>query len=73
MEPKNNCNLCSRLVDLRKKNKILFPNFYNNRVLGTGPLSSELLIISLAPGLLEQIEQVKFLMVTFLEIYYQIF
>ena len=51
MEPKKNCNLCSRLVDLRKKNKILFPNFYNNRVLGTGPFSSELLIIGLAPGL----------------------
>ena len=51
MEPKNNCNLCSRLVDLRKKNKILFPNFYNNRVLGTGPFSSKLLIIGLAPGL----------------------
>ena len=42
MEPKKNCNLCSRLVDFRKKNKLLFPNFYNNRVLGTGPLSSEL-------------------------------
>ena len=51
MEPKKNCNLCSRLVDLRKKNKILFPNFYNNRVLGTGPFSCELLIIGLAPGL----------------------
>ena len=51
MEPKKNCNLCSRLVDLRKKIKILFPNFYNNRVLGKGPFSSELLIIGLAPGL----------------------
>ena len=53
MEPKKNCNLCSRLVDLRNKNKILFPDFFNNRVLGTGPLSCELLIIGLAPCLRE--------------------
>ena len=51
MEPKTNCNLCSRLVDLRNKNKILFPNFFNDRVLGIGPLSSKLLIVGLAPGL----------------------
>ena len=51
MEPKKNCTLCSRLVDLRNKNKILFPDFFNNRVLGIGPLSSKLLIIGLAPGL----------------------
>ena len=51
MEPKKNCKLCPRLVNLRKKNKILFPNFYNNRVLGTGPFSSKILIIGLAPGL----------------------
>ena len=51
MEPKKNCNLCSRLVELRNKNKILFPNFFNDRVLGIGPLYSKLLIIGLAPGL----------------------
>ena len=51
MEPKKNCNLCSRLVDLRNKNKILFPNFFNDRVLGIGSLYSKLLIIGLAPGL----------------------
>ena len=51
MEPKKNCNLCSRLVDLRNKNKILFPSFFNDRVLGIGPLYSKLLIIGLAPGL----------------------
>ena len=51
MEPKKNCNLCSRLVDLRNKNKILFPNFFNDRVLGIGPLYSKLMIIGLAPGL----------------------
>ena len=51
MEPKKNCNLCSRLVDLRNKNKILFLNFFNDRVLGIGPLYSKLLIIGLAPGL----------------------
>ena len=51
MEPKKNCNLCSRLFDLRNKNKILFPKFFNDRVLGIGPLYSKLLIIGLAPGL----------------------
>ena len=51
MEPKKNCNFCSRLVDLRDKNKILFPNFYNDRVLGVGSFLSELLIVGLAPGL----------------------
>ena len=51
MKPKKNNNLCSRLVNLRNKNKILFPDFFNNRVLGIGPLSSKLLIIGLAPGL----------------------
>ena len=51
MEPKKNCHLCSRLVDLRNKNKILYPNFYNDRILGIGPLSSKLLIVGLAPGL----------------------
>ena len=51
MEQKINCNLCSRLVDFRNKNKILFPNFYNDKVLGTGPLLSRLLIVGFAPGL----------------------
>ena len=51
MEPKKECALCSRLVNLRNKNKILFPNFFNDRVLGIGPLNSKILIIGLAPGL----------------------
>ena len=51
MEPKKNCNICKRLVDYRNQNKILFPDFYNDRVLGLGSLSSELLIVGLAPGL----------------------
>ena len=51
MEPKKNCNFCPRLVDLRNKNKILFPNFYNDRVLGVGSMFSKLLIVGLAPGL----------------------
>ena len=49
MEPKINCNLCSRLVDFRNKNKILFPNFHNDKVLGTGPLFSKLLIVGVTP------------------------
>ena len=51
MEPKKNCNICKRLVDYRNQNKILFPDFYNDRVLGIGSLSSKLLIVGLAPGL----------------------
>ena len=51
MEPKKNCNICNRLVDYRTQNKILFPDFYNDRVLGIGSLSSELLIVGLAPEL----------------------
>ena len=51
MEPKKECALCSRLVNLRNKNKILFPNFFNDRILGIGPLYSKLLIVGLAPGL----------------------
>ena len=51
MEPKKNCNICARLVDYRNQNKILFPDFYNDRVLGIGSLASELLIVGLAPGL----------------------
>ena len=38
MEPKKNCNICTRLVDYRNQNKILFPDFYNDRVLGIGSL-----------------------------------
>ena len=48
MEPKKNCNICTRLVDYRNQNKILFPDFYNDRVLGIGSFSSELLIVGLA-------------------------
>ena len=51
MEPKKNCNICTRLFDYRNQNKILYPEFYIDRVLGVGSLSSELLIIGLAPGL----------------------
>ena len=51
MEPKKNCNICNRLVDYRNQNTILFPDFYNDRVLGIGSFSSKLLIVGLAPGL----------------------
>ena len=73
MEPKKECALCSRLVDLRNKNKLLFPNFFNDRVLGIGPLNSKLLIIGLDPGYGEQVEQIKFLTVTFQVIYFSTF
>ncbi len=36
---------------MRNRNKNFFPNFFNDRVLGIGPLYSKLLIICLASGL----------------------
>ncbi len=36
---------------MRNKNKISFPNFFNDRVFGVGPLSSKPIIVGLAPGL----------------------
>ena len=69
MEPKKNCNSCSRLVDLRNKNKILFTNFYNDRVLRTGSLSSKSLIFGLTPGLRGTNRSGKFFNGDFLEIY----
>lgn len=45
------CELCPRLVELRKKNQQLFPGWYNGAVPSFGPDDAELLIVGLAPGL----------------------
>ena len=51
IEPKKNCNICLRLSNFRKENIIKYPNYYNKPVISFGSLSSELLIVGLAPGI----------------------
>ena len=49
--PDVNCQLCPRLVNFRKKNRIRFPDWHNGPVASFGSISSHLLIVGLAPGL----------------------
>ncbi len=49
--PKKNCTLCPRLVAFRYENQQKFPHFYNAPVPSFGPLSANLLILGMAPGL----------------------
>ena len=48
--PKN-CEMCKRLVEFRKENKIKFPTYFNAPVPSFGSLDAEILVIGLAPGL----------------------
>ena len=50
MEPKKILIFVIDYSIIEIKNKILFPNFYNDRVLSKGALYSELLIVGLALG-----------------------
>ena len=49
--PDHNCSLCPRLAEFRQKNRVLFPDQFNAPVPSYGPLSAQLLIVGLAPGL----------------------
>ena len=49
--PKKNCQLCPRLAMFRRNNQKSYPEFFNDVVPSFGELSSEILIIGLAPGL----------------------
>lgn len=49
--PSRDCSKCRRLVDFREENKLKFPTYYNGPVPSFGSLSSEILIVGLAPGL----------------------
>jgi len=49
--PPPNCQLCPRLVRLRDVNRITWPNWHNAPVASFGPITAELLIVGLAPGL----------------------
>lgn len=49
--PQKNCPLCERLCAFRQTNAEKFPTYYNAPVKPFGALSSQLLIVGLAPGL----------------------
>ena len=50
-EPKKNCSICPRLVNFRKDNKEKNPSWFNSPVPSFGEISSEIIIVGLAPGL----------------------
>ena len=49
--PPPDCDLCPRLVELRRKNNDTWPDWHNGPVPSFGPLDARLLIVGLAPGL----------------------
>ena len=49
--PSRDCSKCQRLVEFREENKLKFPTYYNGPVPSFGALSSQILIVGLAPGL----------------------
>ncbi|PPR78630.1 MAG: hypothetical protein CFH01_00876 [Alphaproteobacteria bacterium MarineAlpha2_Bin1] len=51
LEPNKNCIKCIRLSNFRKENILKYPSYFNNPVSSFGSISSELLIVGLAPGI----------------------
>ena len=49
--PPPNCQLCPRLVALRDVNRKSWPDWHNGPVPSFGPITAELLVVGLAPGL----------------------
>ncbi len=49
--PERDCSLCPRLVGYRMGNREKFPSYYNGPVPPFGSISSEILVVGLAPGL----------------------
>lgn len=49
--PKPDCGKCPRLTSFRRENQDKFPDKFNGAVPAFGDLSSELLVVGLAPGL----------------------
>lgn len=49
--PDKLCHKCQRLLEFRYQNQKLYPTYYNGPVASFGDLSSEILIVGLAPGL----------------------
>ncbi|MFC3050759.1 uracil-DNA glycosylase [Kordiimonas pumila] len=50
-EPKKHCTLCPRLAAYRRENIENYPTFHNGAVSNFGPITSEILIVGMAPGL----------------------
>ena len=50
-DPARDCDLCPRLKSFRVENKEKFPDKWNAPVPAFGPMSAELLVVGLAPGL----------------------
>jgi uracil-DNA glycosylase family 4 len=50
-QPERDCPLCPRLCAFRATNRQTFPDKHNAPVPSFGPLSAELLVVGLAPGL----------------------
>ncbi|MEE2525061.1 uracil-DNA glycosylase [Hyphobacterium sp. HN65] len=50
-EPPLDCPLCPRLVDFRRANEKLYPDFHNAPVASFGDEKARFLIVGLAPGL----------------------
>lgn len=51
IEPDRGCTQCARLVDYRHANQATYPDFHNAPVKSFGPITAELLVVGLAPGL----------------------
>ncbi|HEY9163567.1 MAG TPA: uracil-DNA glycosylase [Magnetovibrio sp.] len=51
LEPDPGCTKCTRLTAFRAQNQAKFPDFHNAPVSSFGPLTAEILIVGLAPGL----------------------
>jgi len=49
--PTNNCQICPRLANFRAENRAEYPTFFNAPVPSFGDLSSQVLVVGLAPGL----------------------
>jgi uracil-DNA glycosylase family 4 len=49
--PEVDCALCPRLVDLRRRNRAVFPDWHNAPVASFGERGARLLVVGLAPGL----------------------
>jgi len=50
-EPNRLCKLCPRLVDLRTQCQRTYPQWFNGAVPSFGPVSAQLLVVGLAPGM----------------------
>ncbi len=49
--PNHDCNFCPRLKDFIDEQRLKYPDWHNGPVASFGRISSELLIVGLAPGL----------------------